>query len=96
MVTQYGGSKRPRINGEKLRQLRKDANLTQEALGRRIGLSRETISAIENDREETLRAFPVDTLIDWVQTCTTARRQRTQANESKKSFIEYMVSLFEK
>jgi len=37
--------------GERFRQIRKSANLTQEEFGQMLGVSRQTINAYENDRQ---------------------------------------------
>ena len=59
-----------------LKQLRLDAGLTQLELGMRIGLSRETISAIENEHKAAINALTFEVVRKWWKVC----RQHTDSD----------------
>ena len=40
------------VSGERIRQLRKEAGLTQEALGKKLGVIKQTVSSWENGISE--------------------------------------------
>ena len=58
-------SRRTKISGLLLRELRKEAQLTQNDPATRIGISRETVSAIENDKRETIEALGAEVISKW-------------------------------
>eukprot|EP01025_Chloroclados_australasicus_P025887 TRINITY_DN25759_c1_g1_i1.p2 TRINITY_DN25759_c1_g1~~TRINITY_DN25759_c1_g1_i1.p2 ORF type:complete len:117 (+),score=3.32 TRINITY_DN25759_c1_g1_i1:73-423(+) len=55
-------SRRKKFSGAQLRALRKEAGYTQEEIGIRVGISRETVSAIENERPETINSIGVEVI----------------------------------
>ncbi len=57
------------VDGKVLRELRKDTGLTQAQFGARIGLSRETVSSIENNHPGAINSITVQTLTRWRQEC---------------------------
>ena len=57
------------VDGNELRLLRKESGLTQAQLGARIGLSRETVSHIENNNSRAINALTVSTLTKWRSEC---------------------------
>lgn len=61
--------RRKTFNGEALRALRKDAGLTQEDLAFKVGLSRETVSAIENNKPGTIDSIGLEVLDKWHRIC---------------------------
>lgn len=58
-----------------LRTMRKEAGLTQAELARTIGISRETVVAIENDHPKTVEALSISILEYWVNICRTGEKQ---------------------
>lgn len=52
-----------------LKQMRLDAGMSQKALGQRIGLSRETIVAIENKYPGAIATLEMDTVKLWFRAC---------------------------
>jgi DNA-binding XRE family transcriptional regulator len=77
------------FSGVQLTQLRKEAGYTQEQLGLRLDISRETISAIENERPETLNNIAVTVINKWWSVC------RTKASpETRESFISTVLDYF--
>lgn len=53
-----------------LQKARKAAKLTQEELARAIGVSRETVNAIENVRPSTVNSLELLTLKKWKMACS--------------------------
>ncbi len=79
-------SVRKKFSGTQLRALRKEAGYTQEELGNRIGISRETVSAIENDKPETMGCIGVEIINRWWSIC----RQRATEQTRNSFFISVM------
>jgi DNA-binding XRE family transcriptional regulator len=52
-----------------LKQFRKDAGLSQKELGRLIGVSRETVVAIECQNEASLNSLKMDLVKHWLEAC---------------------------
>lgn len=72
-----------------LRDLRLESGFTQQQLASRLNLSRETISAVENAKPETIDALAVETIAKWWSIC------RTKANESTRSrFVSQLMGFF--
>lgn len=82
-------SRRTKISGLLLRELRKEADLTQHDLAARIGISRETVSAIENDKRETIEAIGVEVISKWHMIC--AQRASTA---TRNKFFEHVMNYF--
>lgn len=61
--------RRNKISGALLKAMRKEADFTQEQLGARIGISRETVSAIENEKPETINAIGAEVISMWHIIC---------------------------
>ena len=57
------------VDGQKLQKLRAEVGLTQEELGNRIGLSRETICSIERSHHGTIEKVPFSIIEAWGRTC---------------------------
>lgn len=52
-----------------LKQMRIEAGLTQKELADRIGLSRETVVAIENKHQGTIATLKMETVKRWFRAC---------------------------
>lgn len=52
-----------------LRAMRKEAGLTQKELSIRISISRETVSAIENEKLETINSIGAEVISAWHIAC---------------------------
>jgi transcriptional regulator with XRE-family HTH domain len=74
------------FDGEKLRQLRRSAGLTQEQLAHELCLTRETIGHIENNKPSALRGLTVDLLTKWAVVC----HEHVDASQ-KYVFISYFT-----
>lgn len=57
------------INGEKLKQLRKETGLTQAEMGERLGISRETVINIEKNHPPTVGNLSLDLVNSWGRVC---------------------------
>jgi HTH-type transcriptional regulator/antitoxin HipB len=88
----------PRMKGEKLKGLRKEAGLSQQELANHLDISRETVCAIENNKPETLRSISVEIMVDWSSICVRRIRatNRSRADRLKSEFVEFVTSLFNK
>ena len=74
---------------EKLKKSRKASGLTQQEMAELLQLSRETISAIENNKENTISSLPAQTIINWYNACA----NKMSADE-KSTFIYTIMSYF--
>lgn len=88
----------PRMKGEKLKGLRKEASYSQQELADFLGISRETVCAIENNKPETLRSISVEVMVNWSNTCVKRIRatSRSRAEILKLELVEFVTSLFNK
>lgn len=59
----------PRTMGQLLRQMRKEAGYTQADMGKKVGLSRETIINIEKDSPESIIALEAIVVRKWRTAC---------------------------
>jgi DNA-binding XRE family transcriptional regulator len=82
-------SRRTKISGLLLRELRKEADLTQQDLATRIGISRETVSAIENDKRETIEALGAEVISKWHMICA---QRASEATRNK--FFQHVMQYF--
>jgi HTH-type transcriptional regulator/antitoxin HipB len=78
------------FSGAQLKSLRKEAGYTQEELAQRVGISRETVSAIENDKPETMDNIGVGVVSKWWSIC-----RQTASEETRKSFISTVMEYFD-
>ncbi|WP_338294474.1 helix-turn-helix transcriptional regulator [Planctobacterium marinum] len=60
---------RNNFDGEVLRDMRKEAGFTQQDLARRVGISRETVIAIEKNKRGTIDTIELDVLKNWQKLC---------------------------
>jgi|TARA_B110000238_G_C15911288_1_gene346391 HTH-type transcriptional regulator/antitoxin HipB len=82
-------SRRTKISGLLLRELRKEAQFTQHDLAARIGISRETVSAIENDKRETIEAIGAEVISKWHMICGQGASTAT-----RNKFFEHVMKYF--
>ncbi|KXI27613.1 helix-turn-helix domain-containing protein [Paraglaciecola hydrolytica] len=71
-------SRRKQFSGVQLKALRKEAGFTQGELAIRIGISRETVSAIENEKPETMSNIGVEIISKWWTVCRQKASQQTR------------------
>ena len=82
-------SRRRKFSGAQLKALRKESGYTQEELARRIGISRETVSAIENNKPETMNNIALEVISKWWTIC----RQKASA-QTRESFFSTVMEYF--
>lgn len=58
-----------KFSGKWLRKIRLEADYTQKELAARIGVSRETIVAIENEYPATINTISIYVIDRWWQVC---------------------------
>lgn len=82
-------SRKKKFSGEQLKALRKEAGYTQEDLALRVGISRETVSAIENEKPETMNNIGVEVISKWWSICRQKASQQT-----RESFFSTVMDYF--
>ncbi|MBU2979022.1 helix-turn-helix transcriptional regulator [Alteromonas sp. C1M14] len=78
------------FDGTYLRQLRLEAGFTQQQIADDIGLSRETIVAIENNQRSAIDGLKWKTIRNWCLMCSNNVRY-----ETLNSVTKYLVSQLE-
>ncbi|MEP7706469.1 helix-turn-helix domain-containing protein [Paraglaciecola sp. 25GB23A] len=78
-----------KFSGAQLKALRKEAGYTQEELALRVGISRETVSAIENEKPETINNIGVEIISKWWSVCRQKASQQT-----RESFFSAVMDYF--
>lgn len=81
--------RKTKISGPLLRTLRQEAGYTQEALGKRVGISRETVSAIENEKPGSLNSIGAEVISMWYILCRQGATDHTQNR-----FFAHMMKYF--
>jgi transcriptional regulator with XRE-family HTH domain len=76
------------FDGAELKQLRKRAKITQEELADMIGLTRETVSAIENNRPSAIKGLTWNTVSAWQEICCDKADELT-----RNTFKQYLIRL---
>jgi len=66
------------FSGKHLKMLRTEAGFSQKALAEGIGISRETVVAIENEYEGTIGALYIIVVRDWWLICRKKVSTQTQ------------------
>lgn len=82
-------SRRKMFSGAQLKALRKESGYTQEELASRVGISRETVSAIENEKPETMNNISVEVISKWWSIC----RQKA-SEQTRESFFSTVMDYF--
>ncbi len=82
-------SRRKKFSGVQLKSLRKEAGYTQGELAQRVGISRETVSAIENEKPETMNSIGVEVISKWWSVC----RQKA-SEQTRESFFSTVMDYF--
>lgn len=82
-------ARRTKINVALLKAMRKEANLTQRELATRIGISRETVSAIENEKPETINSIEAEVVSAWHIAC-----QQSVSSDTGAEFLGHIMKYF--
>jgi DNA-binding XRE family transcriptional regulator len=80
---------RRKFSGRHLRVMRQEAGFTQKQMARRLGISRETVVAIENEYPSAIGSLEIQLMTEWWQICRPLIQEDT-----RKSFIAYMAGFF--
>lgn len=81
--------RRQKFNGSVLRALRKDSPYSQFELAELLGISRETVSAIENDKIGTIDNISIDLIRRWYEVCEEHSESATKFN-----FMVFITKFF--
>jgi DNA-binding XRE family transcriptional regulator len=82
-----------KINGHILRNMRKEAGMTQRDLAQRLGISRETVIAIEKNKVGTIESIEAEVLSNW---WLVLHNQPSVSEETKMEFGDMINKLFKK
>jgi len=77
------------FSGKELRSLRKEAGFTQKALAEKIGISRETVVAIENEHPKTIDSLSLEVVNAWWLAC-----RKSVSESSQLSFKAQILKFF--
>lgn len=80
-----------RFSGQKLKELRQAAipKITQQALADKLGVCRETVVAIENEKDGSINSLPISTIQQWYEICS----PNVSTRQSDK-FLTYVMKFF--
>ena len=81
---------RRQFSGKHLKTMRLQAGFTQKQLAKRLGISRETLSSIENEQPNAIHALKVELVTRWWHTCRVSL-----SAESRNSFKAYLRAFFD-
>ncbi|TDF39156.1 XRE family transcriptional regulator [Alteromonadaceae bacterium M269] len=82
-------ARRKKIDIALLKMMRKEAEFTQKELALRIGISRETVSAIERGVPETINKLETDVVSNWHIVC----RQKLSP-DTDTEFLSHILQYF--
>ena len=77
------------FSGIELKNLRKEAGFTQKELATKIGVSRETVVAIENEHPRTIDSLSLEVVNSWWLTC-----RKSVSESSQLSFKVQVMKFF--
>jgi len=77
------------FSGKQLKQLRTEAGFTQKQLSELIGVSRETVVAIENEYPGSINKLGLELVNTWWSVC-----RKGASADTRKSFKQHVVSFF--
>lgn len=81
--------KNTHFSGRELRRLRQESGYTQKTMARRLGVSRETVVALENEYPSAIGSVEARLIQKWFQ----ITRNLVEA-QTRKSFMAYVVKYF--
>jgi DNA-binding XRE family transcriptional regulator len=77
------------FSGVELKNLRKEAGFTQKELAAKIGISRETVVAIENEHAKTIESLGLEVVNAWWIAC-----RKSVSESSQLSFKVQVMKFF--
>ena len=78
-----------RFDTTSLRQMRREANITQQELADKMDLCRETVCGIEKRRKNCMNGLRVSTLINWYGHCKDG-----SSAETKEQYKQALLDAF--
>lgn len=78
-----------KFSGKELRSLRKEAGFTQAEIAKKVGVSRETAVAIENEHPRTIDALSLEVVNAWWLAC-----RKSVSESSQLSFKATVLKFF--
>jgi transcriptional regulator with XRE-family HTH domain len=78
-----------KVDGEELKRLRKASPYTQESLAEKLKISRETVNAIENNKETAITSISVTLLNKWRYEC-----ELYADSTAKERFVRHLRNVF--
>lgn len=78
-----------KFSGKELRGLRKEAGFTQAEIAKKVGISRETVVAIENEHPKTIGALSLEVVNNWWLSC-----RKSVSESSQLSFKAQVLRFF--
>ncbi|GHB66420.1 hypothetical protein GCM10008107_14520 [Psychrosphaera saromensis] len=78
-----------KFSGKELRGLRKEAGFTQAQIAKEIGISRETVVAIENEHPKVIDALSLEVVNAWWLAC-----RQSVSESSQLSFKVQLLKFF--
>jgi DNA-binding XRE family transcriptional regulator len=78
-----------RVDGEELKKYRKASPYTQEGLAEKLNISRETVNAIENNKESAITSISVALLNKWRYEC-----ELYADSTAKERFLMHLRNVF--
>lgn len=78
-----------KFSGKELKSLRKEAGFTQVEIAKKIGISRETVVAIENEHPKTIDALSLEVVNAWWLIC-----RQSVSESSQLSFKAQLLKFF--
>jgi len=77
------------FSGKELKSLRKEAGFTQKDLAQKIGISRETVIAIEREHPKTIESLSLEVVNAWWLSC-----RKSVSESSQLSFKVQIMKFF--
>lgn len=81
----------PSFDGKQLKALRREAGLTQQQIADQLCISRETVVAIENNKQSAIEGLRIKTIQHWCYACRPFIRHQTLD-----TFTKYLLNLIVK
>jgi DNA-binding XRE family transcriptional regulator len=78
-----------RFDPLELKRIRKESGYTQQALADKLGITRTTLSKIENDKGNAAATLEMNFIKAWWQVC-----HQKSSESAKKRFTQYITSFF--
>jgi DNA-binding XRE family transcriptional regulator len=78
-----------RFDPKELKRIREDSGFTQQQLADKLGITRTTLSKIENDKDNAAVSLELNFVKQWWKVC-----HQNSSKPARKRFTNYIVSFF--